>query len=156
MNSDFFKIEKKGPGLSRAGKISTAHGDILTPAFIPVGTKATVKSLTPKEIKEDLLAQAVLANTYHLYLEPGDKIVRDFGGLGEFMGYSGPTFTDSGGFQAFSLGVAFGQKISKIAKIEDESNTDPETEREAPLAKIDEEGVNFKSYKDGSAHRFKT
>ena len=154
MSSDFFKIEKKGPGLSRAGKISTAHGDILTPAFIPVGTKATVKSLTPKEIKEDLLAQAVLANTYHLYLEPGDKIVRDFGGLGEFMGYSGPTFTDSGGFQAFSLGVAFGQKISKIAKIEDESNTDPETEREAPLAKIDEEGVNFKSYKDGSAHRF--
>lgn len=154
MDSKFFKIEKKGPGLSRVGKISTAHGEILTPAFIPVGTKATVKSLTPKEIKDELFAQAVLANTYHLYLEPGDKIVKKFGGLANFMGYSGPTFTDSGGFQVFSLGVAFGKKISKIAKGEYLEEVEPEPGLDVPLAKIDEEGVDFKSYKDGSHHRF--
>jgi queuine tRNA-ribosyltransferase len=116
MQKDFgFHIEKKlgGGTLARAGIIHTPHGDIETPAFIVVGTKATVKSLTPLQVK-DLGTQAVLANTYHLYLQPGDELVRDSGGLGKFMHWDGPTFTDSGGFQVFSLGAAFGKGVSKV------------------------------------------
>src|SRR3989344_901724 len=114
-----FSIEKKlgGGTLGRAGVIHTPHGDIATPAFIVVGTKATVKALTPEQVSS-LGAQAVLANTYHLYLQPGDEIVKKAGGLGKFMNWSGSTFTDSGGFQAFSLGVAYGNDVSKISKNE--------------------------------------
>ena len=102
-----FQIKKElVNGLGRAGVISTPHGDIETPAFIVVGTKATVKALTPEQVR-GLGAQAVLANTYHLYLEPGDELVAKAGGLQNFMNWSGPTFTDSGGFQVFSLGAAF-------------------------------------------------
>src|SRR5580704_15476189 len=107
-----FKIEKKikdgtggaSNGRARAGVFSTPHGDIQTPAFVTVGTKATVKALTPEEVN-DLGAQVVLANTYHFYLEPGDEIVRNAGGIHQFMNWQGPTMTDSGGFQVFSLGV---------------------------------------------------
>src|SRR5690606_15952982 len=107
-------------GFARVGEIHTAHGVIKTPAFIPVGTKATVKSLTPEQVAS-LGAQAVLANTYHLYLEPGDEIVKRAGGIQTFMNWHGPTITDSGGFQVFSLGAAFGHSISKITKgLEDE------------------------------------
>ena len=104
-----FKIERELPnGLGRAGKIETAHGVIETPAFIVVGTKATVKALTPEQVR-DLGAQAVLANTYHLYLQPGADLVAGAGGLQKFMNWRGPTFTDSGGFQVFSLGAAYGE-----------------------------------------------
>lgn len=152
-----FKIEKKMTGLGRAGILSTPHGDIKTPAFVTVGTKATVKAMTP-EMVADLGAQVVLANTYHLYLEPGDELVRDAGGFGRFMNWHGPTMTDSGGFQVFSLGVAFGSKIGKLSKVVQGEVVDgdkiEEREEAGRLAKIDEDGVTFKSYKDGSEHRF--
>src|SRR5580704_12379391 len=98
-----FKIEKRS-GRARAGVLTTPHGVIETPAFVTVGTKATVKALTPEQVSS-LGAQVVLANTYHLYLEPGDEIVRNAGGIHQFMNWQGPTMTDSGGFQVFSLGV---------------------------------------------------
>ncbi len=156
-----FNIEKKMPGkLGRAGQIETPHGVINTPAFIVVGTKATVKALTPEQVK-GLGAQAVLANTYHLYLEPGEKIVKAGGGLHKIMNWSGPTFTDSGGFQAFSLGVAFGTTISKLSKGESNGFDEREKKSESvrsegmpPLAKITEDGVMFKSYRDGGEHFF--
>jgi len=118
MNKNFaFKIEKElGQGtLARAGVISTPHGEIKTPAFVTVGTKATVKAIPP-EVLKDLGAQVVLANTYHLYLQPGEKTIKNHGGLHKFMNWSGPTMTDSGGFQVFSLGSAFGKGISKLIK----------------------------------------
>lgn len=147
-----FKIERqiKG-GLGRAGVITTPHGEIKTPAFVVVGTKATVKALTPEQVKT-LGAEVVLANTYHLYLEPGEEIVADAGGLHKFMNWSGPTMTDSGGFQAFSLGAAFNNKgVSKFARGEESDNKNYPA---SPLAKVDEDGVTFKSHLDGSEHRF--
>ncbi len=150
-----FKIEKKlDGGLGRAGVLTTPHGDILTPAFVPVGTKATVKSLNPEQVK-DAGSQVVLGNTYHLYLQPGDEIVHKAGGIGKFMNWKGPTMTDSGGFQVFSLGVAYGKEISKITKITDPSLMIPERfdDSDAPrLAKIGQDGVSFKSHLDGSIH----
>src|SRR3990167_1643432 len=92
------------PLRARAGALTTPHGVIHTPAFVPVGTKAGVKGILPAQLKT-LGAEVVLANTYHLYLQPGEKIVKDAGGLGEFMGWKGPTMTDSGGFQVFSLEI---------------------------------------------------
>ncbi len=92
--------------LGRVGQIQTPHGVIQTPAFIPVGTKATLKSVLPESIK-DFGAQAVLANAYHLYLQPGPEVVDEAGGVAKFMNWDGPTFTDSGGFQVLSLGVGF-------------------------------------------------
>lgn len=151
-----FSVEQKIPAkLGRAGLLETSHGVIRTPAFVTVGTKATVKSLSPEQLKT-LGAQVVLANTYHLYLEPGDEVIRDAGGLGAFMHWEGPTMTDSGGFQVFSLGVAFGKKLGKLAKGSDMvMSEEMESEDTAGrLAKIDEDGVTFKSYKDGSVHRF--
>lgn len=158
-----FKIEKKGPGLSRAGTIKTNHGEIKTPAFIPVGTKATVKSLTNEQL-DSIGAQAVLANTYHLYLEPGDEIIKEAGGIQGFMNYKKPTITDSGGFQVFSLGVALGYGISKILKgNEDELALPKDLTQKTPdqvrgdslrKARIDENGVMFRSHIDGSAHYF--
>jgi len=150
-----FKIEKKLEGkLGRAGVLSTPHGDILTPAFVAVGTKATIKSLNPDQVRE-AGTQVVLGNTYHLYLQPGDEIVRDAGGIGKFMGWKGPTMTDSGGFQVFSLGAAYGKEISKVVKVTDPSLLIPERfdDSDAPrLAKIGQDGVSFKSHLDGSIH----
>ncbi|MFA5827595.1 MAG: tRNA guanosine(34) transglycosylase Tgt [Candidatus Paceibacterota bacterium] len=150
-----FKIEKKlKNSLGRVGVLTTPHGEIKTPAFVAVGTKATVKSLNPEQVK-DAGVQVVLGNTYHLYLQPGDEIVRDAGGIGKFMNWSGPTMTDSGGFQVFSLGVAYGKDISKIAKITDSSLLIPERfdDSDAPrLAKIGQDGVSFKSHLDGSIY----
>jgi queuine tRNA-ribosyltransferase len=109
-----FSIEKKLKGTrARAGIIRTSHGDIETPAFIAVGTKATVKALTPEMLK-NIGVQAVLANTYHLYLQPGQEMIKSAGGFGPFMNWNGPTMTDSGGFQVFSLGAAYDRKISKV------------------------------------------
>ena len=150
-------------GLYRAGTLVTPHGRILTPAFVPVATKATVKSLAPEQASA-LGAQVVLGNTYHLYLQPGHREVAAAGGLGRFMHWPGPTMTDSGGFQVFSLGAAFGKRTSKFG-----SNVVPplkkhpnilqnvgmlQEEGEARLAKVDDEGVTFRSHIDGSEHRF--
>jgi queuine tRNA-ribosyltransferase len=156
-----FKIEKKLKGsLGRVGVLQTSHGEVLTPAFVAIGTKATIKSLTPEQVLETG-TQIVLGNTYHLYLQPGDEIVRGAGGIGKFMnwhkadGSTGPTMTDSGGFQVFSLGVAYGKDISKITKITDPSLLIPERfdDSSAPrLAKIGQDGVSFKSHLDGSIH----
>jgi len=150
-----FQIQKKlNNSLGRVGILETPHGVIETPAFVTVGTKATVKSLNPEQVR-DAGAQVVLGNTYHLYLQPGDETVRDAGGIGKFMNWSGPTMTDSGGFQVFSLGVAYGKDISKITKITDPSLMIPERfdDSDAPrLAKIGNDGVSFKSHLDGSIH----
>jgi queuine tRNA-ribosyltransferase len=148
-----FTIAKKmgGASLARVGVIHTPHGDIETPAFIVVGTKATVKSLTMEQVKS-LGTQVVLANTYHLYLAPGDELVKRAGGLGKFMDWDGPTFTDSGGFQVFSLGAAFGKGVGKVAS-EEENEEDTGTDH-GQLATVDDEGVTFKSHRDGSIHRF--
>jgi len=110
---------------ARRGVIHTPHGDIQTPVFMPVGTQATVKSLTPEELKEEVKADIILSNTYHLYLRPGNKLVKEAGGLHNFMKWDRAILTDSGGFQVFSLG---------------------------DLRKIAEEGVTFKSHLDGSKH----
>ena len=154
-----FTIEKKLKGrLSRAGILTTPHGVIETPAFIAVGTKATVKALTSRQLKE-IGVEAVLGNTYHLYLEPGEDVVQEGGGLGAFMDWQGATMTDSGGFQVFSLGDAFEGGISKFAHDvpEDEGVTVYDKNfslEQARLARIDEEGVTFTSHIDGSTHRF--
>ncbi len=110
-----FTIEKKIlDRLGRAGLISTAHGNIETPAFAVVGTKATVKALTIEDL-EATGAEIFLANTYHLYLQPGAELIKKAGGLHKFSGWKGPMITDSGGFQVFSLGAAYGKNITKLA-----------------------------------------
>ena len=111
---------------ARTGIFSTPHGELQTPVFAPVGTQATVKTLTPEHLK-GINASLVLSNTYHLYLRPGDELVRDMGGLHKFMQWPNPMLTDSGGFQVFSL---------------------------SGTRKIDDDGVTFKSHIDGSTHRF--
>ena len=137
--------------LARVGTISTPHGDIQTPTFIPVGTKATVKSVLPESMKE-LGSQALLANAYHLYLQPGSDIVDEAGGLSQFMNWPGPTVTDSGGFQVLSLGVGFKKVLAMDAKTfrSDEVIADNRDR----LAHVDDDGVTFKSHIDGSMHRF--
>lgn len=112
---------------ARRGIVHTPHGDIQTPVFMPVGTQATVKAMTPEELKQEVGAQIILSNTYHLYFRPGSKLIKQAGGLHEFMRWDRPILTDSGGFQVFSLG---------------------------DLRTISEEGVEFKSYLDGSKHFF--
>ena len=151
-----FKIEKKlKGGLGRAGVITTSHGEIHTPAFVAVGTKATVKSLNPEQVREAGV-EVVLGNTYHLYLQPGDEVVRDAGGIGKFMNWKGPTMTDSGGFQVFSLGAAYGKDFSKIIKGTDPSLQIPErssADDGVPrLATVGNDGVSFRSHINGSLH----
>ena len=113
-------------GAARAGELETTHGKALTPFFMPVATQATVKGLTPEEVR-DVGAQVVLSNAYHLYLRPGVGTVSNLGGLHKFMGWDGPILTDSGGFQAFSMG---------------------------PLRKVTDDGIRFRSHIDGSEHNF--
>ncbi len=112
---------------ARRGVVHTPHGDIQTPIFMPVGTLATVKAMSPEELKNDVKAQIILSNTYHLYLRPGHDLVKEAGGLHKFMNWDRPILTDSGGFQVFSL---------------------------SGLRKITEEGVIFNSHLDGSKHIF--
>ena len=150
MSAIKFSIEKELEGnLGRAGRLETAHGVIYTPAFVSVGTKAAVKAMTPEQVKS-LGAEVVLANTYHLYLEPGAERIKSFGGLHKFMNWSGPIVTDSGGFQVFSLGAAYGKQVSKITRSQDGSTSDESVV--GNLAKVDENGVTFKSHHDGSLH----
>ena len=148
----YFTIEAQLPdGRGRSGVIHTPHGDIRTPAFVAVGTKATVKAVLP-ETMADLGAQAVLANAYHLYLQPGPDIVEEAGGLGAFMNWPGPTFTDSGGFQIMSLGAGFRKVL-----MEDPNRVQADdlvASGKQKLAHVDDEGVTFISHLDGSTHRF--
>lgn len=124
---DMFNFQQLAAhGNARAGIFHTPHGSIETPTFAPVGTQGSVKGVTPFQL-EELGTQLVLANTYHLYLRPGDELIRDLGGLHAFMNWPRPILTDSGGFQVFSLG---------------------------DINHIDEEGVTFQSHLDGSRHRF--
>ena len=116
-------IHKDKNSGARRGIIHTPHGDIQTPVFMPVGTQATVKAVSPRELKEDVKAEIILSNTYHLFLRPGHNLVKEAGGLHKFMNWDRPILTDSGGFQVFSLG---------------------------DLRKIKEEGVDFRSHLDGS------
>lgn len=147
-----FTLGKELPGaLGRTGIIDTPHGEIRTPAFIPVGTRATVKAVLPEAMSE-LGAQALLANAYHLYLQPGADIVDEAGGLGTFMNWHGPTFTDSGGFQVLSLGAGFKKTLSMDStRVEAD---DVIAEGKNRLATVDDDGVTFKSHLDGSKHRF--
>ncbi len=151
-----FAIEKKIPGaLGRAGVLTTPHGTVMTPAFVSVGTKATVKGMTP-EMLRGMGGQITLCNTYHLYLQPGDELIRKAGGLHAFMGWDGPMMTDSGGFQVFSLGAAYGKGISKVLHPADPSQQIPErssADDGVPrLATIGNDGVSFRSHIDGSLH----
>ena len=123
-----FELEKTDPASrARAGIITTDHGEIQTPIFMPVGTVASVKGVHQRELEDDINAQIILGNTYHLYLKPGIDILEQAGGLHQFMNWNGPILTDSGGYQVYSL-----------------SNN----------RKITEEGVNFQSHSDGSRHFF--
>ena len=124
-NSFYFRLQHTD-GAARAGELHTLHGNALTPLFMPVATQATVKGLTPEEVAQ-VGAQVVLSNAYHLYLRPGVPTVEGLGGLQRFMGWCGPMLTDSGGFQAFSMGA---------------------------LRKIDDSGIRFRSHLDGSEHHF--
>jgi len=143
-----FTITDKLAGtLARAGIIETPHGSILTPAFVPVATKAALKALTPEQL-EATGAQTALANAYHLHLKPGSKIIDEAGGLHTFMNWHKPMFTDSGGFQVMSLGVGFKKVIDMVGKEPDEGET-----KKDKLASIDNDGVTFKSHLDGSFHR---
>lgn len=121
----FFEIEKNSESKARAGIITTDHGTIQTPIFMPVGTVASVKTVHQRELKEDIKAQIILGNTYHLMLRPKMDIMEQAGGLHKFMNWDRPILTDSGGYQVFSL---------------------------AKSRKITEEGVKFKSHIDGSLH----
>ncbi len=162
-----FTIERQKPGtLARAGVIDTPHGKINTPAFVVVGTKASVKSLMPEDLTQYVGNEVTLANTYHLFLQPGHETIKAAGGLHNFANWQMPTMTDSGGFQVFSLGAAFGKGVTKFAKGEVDGETDLPTkaglnvysqkfaEDHGKLCIIDEEGVTFTSHLDGSMHRF--
>jgi queuine tRNA-ribosyltransferase len=138
-------------GRGRTGTIRTPHGDVHTPAFVAVGTKATVKAVLPESVAA-LGAQAVLANAYHLYLQPGSDIVEEAGGLGAFMNWPGPTFTDSGGFQVMSLGVGFKKVLAMdTAGLADDDVIAAGKNR---LAHVDDDGVTFTSHLNGDRHRF--
>lgn len=151
--TEYFTQEQQLPdNLGRAGVIHTPHGDIKTPAFIPVGTQATVKAVLPEMIK-DASAQAVLSNAYHLYLQPGAEIVEQAGGLAKFMHWDGPTYTDSGGFQVLSLG---GSNQKKVLSMDVDNSTVVHSDKpnKDGLVRVDDDGVNFISHRDGSKHRF--
>ncbi|MDP3941458.1 MAG: tRNA guanosine(34) transglycosylase Tgt [bacterium] len=171
----FQLLAKDKHSKARAGVLKTPHGEILTPNFNPVGTQGTVKTLSSLDLKE-IGAQIVLSNTYHLNLRPGAQVIKEMGGLGKFMGWKGPTMTDSGGFQVFSLGVAQrkvmlkdsrGSKITKFSKSVFLSPSDTKlllpsvtkTRAEKELKKlkeatVKEDGVWFYSHIDGNKHWF--
>ena len=149
-----FEVKKRiKNALGRAGVLSTSHGEINTPAFAAVATKAAVKALTVEQARE-AGSQVILANTYHLYLQPGEEIVRKSGGLHKFMNWSGPIMTDSGGFQVFSLGAGYERHVSKIAKAPLDEEVFQDNQRQTKkLASIDEGGVTFKNPADGKTYR---
>ena len=143
---------------ARAGTLTTPHGEIATPAFIPVGTKATVKAVLPESMS-DMGAQALLANAYHLFLQPGHDLIDEAGGLGAFMNWPGPTYTDSGGFQVMSLGAGFKKVLSSEFSGGEKARTatgedDAVAEGKDRLAHVDDDGVTFRSFINGDVHRF--
>lgn len=147
----------KEHGAARLGRLQTPHGTIETPAFVAVGTQAAVKTLTPQETAE-AGTQVIFANTYHLYLRPGEDLVAEMGGVHTFMGWDGPVMTDSGGFQVFSLGAGLEHGVGKIANIFPGEPggvlTGRRAQRAKPLMTVTEEEVRFRSHIDGSAHVF--
>jgi queuine tRNA-ribosyltransferase len=146
MTTPFFETtSQSSTHRARTGIMHTDHGDVETPIFMPVGTQATVKSLDSFDL-EDIEAQIILANTYHLHLRPNEDLIDDFGGLHEFMQWDKPILTDSGGFQVLSLGKMFEKK-----ELEKKNATG---EAQGSLVKIDDDGVDFRSHIDGSLHRF--
>ena len=151
-----FEIEKE-VGAARLGRLHTPHGTIETPNFVAVGTQATVKTLTPEEVR-GAGTQVLFSNTYHLYLRPGEALVSSFGGLHKFMGWDGPIMTDSGGFQVFSLGASIEHGVGKVANIfpgeEGGVLTTKRTEGGKSFVTVSEEEVRFKSHIDGSEHIF--
>jgi len=161
-----FKVELKAKdSLARAGVISTPHGEIATPAFVVVGTKGSVKGVSPENMLAYIGNQVALANTYHLFLQPGEQVIKEAGGLHQFANWQLPTMTDSGGFQVFSLGAAFGKGVTKFAKGEADTSVEKVphglnvysqefASEHGKLCIIDEEGVTFTSHIDGSMHRF--
>jgi queuine tRNA-ribosyltransferase len=154
---EFELIADTGGAGPRSGLLRTPHGDIQTPAFIPVGTQAAIKGVTPDELRE-AGAEALLANTYHLFLRPGAELIAQLGGLHRFMAWDGPIFTDSGGYQVFSLGFGLEHGIGKqIGMFPDEPSDGlggPRQPGQRPkLTKVDDEGVGFTSHIDGSRHR---
>lgn len=155
-------LKKKTNSKARRGRLITPHGIIETPTLLPVATKATLKGIGAHDWKA-LGVDAVIANTYHLYLTVGDEIIKKLGGIHSFMNWDGPVSTDSGGFQVFSLGAAFGKNLTKVAKADIDSVAherrpvffDPDILSEhGKLAVIDDEGVTFTSHIDGTLHRF--
>lgn len=141
---------------ARCGRLITPHGVISTPSFVAVGTQAAVKAVTVEDLRK-IGSQVIIANAYHLHLHPGEEIIERVGGLHRFMGWEGPLMTDSGGFQVFSLGAAKEHGIGKIAPIFPEEQGRGghfNTKKKKPLVQVDEEGVEFISYIDGSRHRF--
>jgi tRNA-guanine transglycosylase len=161
MGSARFDVLKRATdSAARVGRLELPHGVVDTPVFMPVGTQATVKGLSPDEV-EALGAQIILANTYHLYLRPGPELVAELGGLHGLMGWQRPILTDSGGFQVFSLGFGREHGVGKIAKIFPAEAAGgkpqplpPTRSPHARLTRIDEDGVTFTSHIDGSTHRF--
>ncbi len=136
-------------GRARTGRIETPHGVVETPAFFPVGTQATVKTLTPDDLRA-IGAQGILANTYHLFLRPGAELIQRLGGLHRFMAWPGTIMTDSGGYQAFSLGLALEHGVGKIAKMFPGDVEAPTRPSRKALARVTDDGVEFASHLDGS------
>ena len=144
-------LGRDGARYGRTGIIHTPHGDIRTPAFVPVGTQAAMKAVLPEQMK-DLGAQCLLANAFHLFERPGEDVLDAAGGLARFMNWDGPTFTDSGGFQVMSLGVGF--KKTLAMDVTGMKSDDIIAKGKERMAWVDEDGVTFKSPLNGDAHRF--
>jgi queuine tRNA-ribosyltransferase len=141
-----FRIEMRDPAsAARLGRLATMHGEVRTPAFVPLASKATVKGLLPAEVAE-LGYEMVLGNTFHLMLSPGAKVIDSFGGLHSFMGWQGPIITDSGGFQVFSMGHG---TVAEEIKARHARGEEPRR-REGAIIAIEEQGVRFRSYVDGA------
>ena len=149
-----FEVEHQSEE-ARVGRLATPHGTIATPAFVAVGTQATVKAMTPEDL-EMVGTQVIFANTYHLYLRPGEDIVAELGGLHKFMHFDRPLMTDSGGFQVFSLGAGIEHGVGKVASVfpDEEGGSPHQTAGDESLVKVTEKGVHFRSHLDGSKHFF--
>ncbi|MBI5356845.1 tRNA guanosine(34) transglycosylase Tgt [Candidatus Collierbacteria bacterium] len=153
-------------GKARTGRLSTPHGEILTPAFVPVGTQATVKSIRPRDLLE-IKSQLLICNTYHLYLRPGVDVISNAGGLHGFMNWKGPIMTDSGGFQVLSLGAGIEHGVGKTVKLFADSTDDSRVEALVDMKKsrgeiitkekfcfVSDERIIFKSHLDGTFHEW--
>ena len=154
-NSFSFDIQHRDPEtVARIGIVRTAHGTVHTPAFVGVATRATIKAVEPQALGE-LGLQIVISNAYHLHLQPGEDIVASLGGLHGFSGWDGPTMTDSGGFQVFSLGAGKQHGVGKVASIFPGENTPkPKIRPNKSLVRLTEQGADFRSIIDGSTHSF--